>query len=285
MTRSLTAHLVADTKCLLGESPYWDEQSGELVWIDIDASVLHRYSDTVGVASSKVPNETTFVAASLDGGVVAAHPHGVDHVALDGSTRSIVPGWLDAGSSRTNDGAVDALGRLWVGSTTRDRQPASGGIGVIIDGIWHQRMTDLTLPNGIGWSPDGRTIYYVDTFAGTIWSAPFDPDGAMLGPSQPFVAMALDDGYIDGIAIDIAGNVWAAIWGGNAVLCFDPSGSVIRQVEVTAPKVTSCAFSGETLFITTADPDGTDPQGSGGLFAVEVGIAGVPVAPCALTAP
>jgi sugar lactone lactonase YvrE len=282
MTQTFTAKLVADTKCQLGESPFWDPKAEATVWLDIDASVMYRYSEAAGVTSSQVRDETTFVASASDGGIVAVHPGGVDHIAADGSAVVVIPGWLDTSTSKTNDGAVDERGRLWVGSTTRDRQHASGGIGVIIDGAWHQRMHQLTLPNGIGWSPDGQNIYYVDTFAGTIWTAGFDADHAELDTPTPFFEMPTDDGYIDGIALDTAGNVWAAIWGGSAVLRLDPSGAVIGRVAVGAPKVTSCAFGGETLYITTADPQRTDPPGSGGLFAVDVEIGGVPIEPCAL---
>ena len=280
--RSLKASLVADTRCGLGESPFWDDDSEVLTWVDIENSTLHRLSDGDAVSSSRLPEETSFVASALGGGVVAAHPLGVDHIDSDGAARRLVPGWFDSESSRTNDGAVDCRGRIWVGSTTRDRDPGSGGIGVVLAGVWEERTHGLTLPNGIGWSPDGRTIYYVDTFAGVLWKADFDVESTIIGHSEPFFEMPMDAGLIDGLSVDLEGGVWVAVWGGAAVLRLDPEGRLTTRVSVDAPKVTSCAFGGETLFITTADPEGVDPPGSGGLFAVDIGIEGVPVEPALL---
>jgi sugar lactone lactonase YvrE len=282
MVRSFTARLVADTRCGLGESPFWDEDAEVLSWVDIEASMMHRFSDGDAADPSPLPNETSFVALARGGGVVAVHPLGVDLMGSDGHVRQVASGWLDPVSSRPNDGAVDSHGRLWMGSTTRDRSPGSGAIGVVIAGAWEERMLHLTLPNGIGWSPDNRTIYYVDTFAGTLWRADFDLDAATVGRSDPFLEIPTDDGFMDGLCVDSMGSIWVAIWGGASVLCFDPAGRLAAEVSVAAPKVTSCAFGGETLFITTADAQGDDPPGSGGLFAVDVGVEGALVEPAHL---
>lgn len=279
MTPSLTAALVADTRCGLGESPFWNPTSSSLTWLDIDASTMWNYSESLGLTSSPVPDETTFAALTNTGGVIAAHASGVDLMGHGGASQRVVEGWLDASKYRTNDGAVDSKGRLWMGHTTRDRTPGSGDIGVIIDGVWARRVSDLTLPNGIGWSPDDATIYYVDTFGHTLWSADYDAESATLGSARRLYEMPAERGLMDGLAVDAEGRIWVAVWGGSAVLRLDPDGSVVGRAVVGAPKVTSCAFAGETLFITTADPDQTDPHGSGGLFAVDAGVAGVPVTP------
>jgi len=280
--RSFTAELVADTGCGLGESPFWDPGTASTGWLDIDTSTLLRLSDRMEVHFSLLPNESTFVAAAEDGGLVAAHPLGIDHIGADGVERRLVTGWIDATVERTNDGAVDQKGRIWVGSTRRDRRVGSGAIGVVSSGRWEERFSGLTLPNGIAWSPGGERIYYVDTLAGTLWQAAFDMESATVGASDPLFEMPTSDGLIDGICVDVTGGIWVAVWGGSAVLRLDPEGRIAGSVSVAAPKVTSCAFADTILYITSADPDGTDPPGSGGLFAVDVGIEGVPVAPARL---
>lgn len=280
---SLTSTLVAETGCGLGESPFWDPEIRSLAWLDISTSTFLRFPTGAKGDDPLLPEESTFVASAENGGLIAAHPLGIDHISGDGARRLLVPGWLDATLARTNDGAVDPVGRIWVGSTRRDRQVGSGGIGVVLSGRWDERVSGLTLPNGIGWSPDGQTMYYVDTLTGTLWQAPFEMETATIGISEALFEMPTSDGLIDGICVDVTGCIWMAIWGGSAVLRIDPKGQIIGSVSVGAPKVTSCAFGGTTLYITSADPDGTDPPGSGGLFAVEVGVEGVPVAPARLS--
>ena len=154
---------------------------------------------------------------------------------------------------------------------------------MVADGAWDERMHGMTLPNGIGWSRDDRIIYYVDTLAETVWKAEFDVESTILGQARPFFEMPASDGLLDGLAVDVEGGVWVALWGGSSVLRIDPAGRIAGRVTVDAPKVTSCAFVGETLFITTANPNGTDAAGSGGLFAAHVGVEGVPVEPALFT--
>ena len=279
LVRTFTATLLADTGCGLGESPFWDPRTRTVTWLDIDASRLLRFPDGSKVDSSFLPTESTFVALADDGGLIAAHPTGVDLIEGTGANRRLVPAWLDPAVARTNDGAVDPMGRIWVGSTRRDRRVGSGGIGVVTSAGWEERFSDLTLPNGIAWSPAGDVMYYVDTLTGTLWQAAFDMATATVGISEALFEMPTSDGLIDGICVDITGGIWMAVWGGSVVLRIDSAGHLIGRVSVAAPKVTSCAFGDTTLYITSADPDGTDPPGSGGLFAVDVGVEGVPVAP------
>ena len=277
MVATFRAALVADTGCGLGESPFWDDTTDSLAWVDIATSRLLRLSKVSEVDSSFLPNESTFAASAVGGGIVAAHPLGIDHIDTDGAHQHLVDGWLDPAIARTNDGAVDSRGRIWVGSTTRERAEGSGSIGVISAKAWEQRFGDLTLPNGIGWSPDDRTIYYVDTLSGTIWRADFEPDTAGVGRSTKFFELPRTEGLIDGICVDVDGGIWVAVWGGSCVLRLDPAGVIIARVDVGTPEVTSCAFVGSRLFITSADSSASGVSGAGGLFVVDVGIHGVPV--------
>ena len=209
---------------------------------------------------------------------------------LSGSTTSIRMAlrddWCPGGSipnplALTTEPSTAADGYGWGRPHEIVIQGAVGSVSVLA-GVWEERTHGLTLPNGIGWSPDGRSIYYVDTFAGVLWKADFDVESTIIGHSEPFFEMPMDAGLIDGLSVDLEGGVWVAVWGGAAVLRLDPEGRLTTRVSVDAPKVTSCAFGGETLFITTADPEGVDPPGSGGLFAVDIGIEGVPVEPALL---
>ncbi|MEX2422965.1 MAG: SMP-30/gluconolactonase/LRE family protein [Acidimicrobiia bacterium] len=278
------ADLLVDCRCLLGESPFWDPSLGAIAWVDIDRSQLHRLTPSTGsVAAVELPTETSFVAAAEAGGIVGASPLGVFARLDDESeTRMIASPWFDPELARPNDGAVDPNGRIWVGFTRRDREPESGAMGVVVDGEWVRRIESLTLPNGIAWSPDGDRMYYVDTFGGTLWTASYDSEAAVLADNQPLFGLERGRGLIDGICTDLDGTIWAAIWGGHAVLRIDATGREIGRVDVGSEKVTSCSFGppGSTvLYITSANPEGTDVPGEGGFFAVDVGVQGVPVAP------
>ena len=279
--------LLDDCRCRLGESPFWDPSLGAIAWVDVDQARLHRLTPSTGsVTTVGLPTETSFVAAADGGGIVGASPLGVFARSGDqGDTRMLAPPWFDSALARPNDGAVDFSGRIWVGFTRRDREPGSGAMGVVVDGAWTRRIGALTLPNGIAWAPDGSRMYYVDTFGGTLWTASYDPETADVAGNRPLFELERASGLIDGICVDVDGMVWAAIWGGHQVLRIDATGREIGQVRVGSEKVTSCAFGppGSTvLYITSANPEGVDERGEGGLFAVDVGVQGVPVAPAAV---
>lgn len=287
MTDSYHADLLDDRRCRLGESPFWDPAADAIGWVDIDQALLHRLTPSTGqVTTSDLPTETSFVAAVEGGGIVGASPRGV-FVRRDDETdtRMIAPPWFEPTLARPNDGAVDFAGRIWVGFTRRDREPESGAMGVVLDGAWTRRIDALTLPNGIAWSPDGGRMYYVDTFAGTVWSGSYDAESADLTDRRPLFELERGRGLIDGICVDTDGTVWAAIWGGHEVVRIDSRGREIGNVRVGSEKVTSCAFGppeSTVLYITSANPEGIDTHGEGGLFAVDVGVEGVPVAPAAV---
>lgn len=274
MNGSHTAALVADTNCGLGESPFWDPVAEAVTWLDIDAASLYRHVEGGETTSTAVAPETTFAAAASDGGLVVAGPTGIDHIDSVGNSALIAGTWMDPQAERTNDGAVDPRGRIWVGSTTRDRHEGTGSIGVVIAGAFQRKVLGLTLPNGIAWSPEGGVIYYVDTLAQTLWRAAYDMERPSLDIAEPLFRLSRDKGLIDGICVDEEGGIWVAVWGGFAVLRLSPEGDIVGRVDVPSPKVTSCVFVGDRLYITSANPDGSDPPGSGGLFAAEVGVTG-----------
>src|SRR5690606_24151505 len=140
---------------------FWDPASNLIAWVDIDRSQLHRLAPDTGQRTTEpLPGETSFVAVAEGGGLVCASPGGVLS-RVDGREDPVAPPWFDPDLARPNDGAVDFEGRVWVGATRRDREPGSGAMGVVIDDAWQSRIDELTLPNGIAWSPDGRRMYYV----------------------------------------------------------------------------------------------------------------------------
>jgi len=191
----------------------------------------------------------------------------------------------DIPSNRFNDGKCDPSGRFWVGSMAYDQAPKAANL-YMIDGTGEAtlKLDSVTISNGIVWTKDKSTMYYIDTPTSEIKA--FDYDDASGAISNMRVAIKVSDtlGFPDGMAIDEHDQLWVGMWNGNAVVCFDPkTGGVVSKIEVPAHNVTSCAFGGkdlDTLFITSASIDMTDGEKAkyplaGSLFKAVPGVKGV----------
>jgi sugar lactone lactonase YvrE len=274
----------------LGEGPVWDAERGRILWVDIDAGEVHTGTLRDGVIDDATPlvrlDETVgAVACAPDGRLLVAGARDLHAVDPDGRRGQRLVALIDpATNSRLNDGACDPAGRFLVGSMALDdrqeqeclyRLRDDGQVAVIDD--------DLTLSNGLGWSPDGSVLYSVDTTPGIVWSRPYEPASGACGARA--CALNVADGSPDGLCVDVAGNLWIAIWGAGEVRCHAPTGELRATVAVPAPNTSSVAFVGpalDTLLITTAREDLTAAQLaefplSGHLFTARLsGVAGLP---------
>jgi len=146
-------------------------------------------------------------------------------------------------------------------------------------------LDDVTVSNGIAWTKDKKTMYYVDSYLRRIDAFDYDDADGAITNRRVVVTIPEGGGSPDGIALDEEGNIWAALWGANAVGRFDPrTGKLLQKIEVPAPNVSSCAFGGknlDTLYITTARGELSKAQLeayplSGGLFSAKPGVKGMP---------
>lgn len=264
------------------EGPVWWTGWGGLRWVDGDAGDLLTLRDD-GIHRLHLGDEyAAFVRPRASGGFAAFGARTL-HLAdaVDGPARPVRS--FDLGDARFNDGAVDPQGRLLAGSMSR---PDAGTIGSVlrIDGDLSITtvLTGATVSNGIGFSPDDRTAYYVDTATGRIDRFAVI-DGELTG-RRPFVEIPAEQGLPDGLTVAADGSVWVALWGGHAVHGYDVGGVLRERVQLPVPQVSACAFGGDdlgTLFITTSaqglDVDhGTD---AGSVYAVRLGVTGMPVTP------
>jgi sugar lactone lactonase YvrE len=193
----------------------------------------------------------------------------------------------DRPHNRFNDAKCDPRGRLWAGTMDDNEVEASGRLYCFDDLQSIRRFKDnVNLSNGLGWSPDARTMYFVETLRGVIWAYDYDLDAGVPSNERVFAEVPSGDGYPDGICVDADGCVWLAHWGGWRVTRFAPDGSVARVLKMSVPQITSCAFGGvglETLYITTAAV-GLDAVAlakaplAGSVFAFNPGVRGLPVA-------
>jgi sugar lactone lactonase YvrE len=189
-------------------------------------------------------------------------------------------------SVRTNDGACDPWGRFWIGSMAFDSAEGHGSLYRFHDSIGVEKIaSNISISNGIGWSPDQRTMYYVDSGPGTIHTFDVDENG-QIANKRLLVRLNVErEGKPDGLCIDSQGGIWVAIWGGNEVRRYSPSGEQLNRVKLPTSQPSSCAIGGAygtTLYITTAQEDlppstlDAEPD-AGRLFCVDVQITGVPI--------
>ncbi|WP_084958463.1 SMP-30/gluconolactonase/LRE family protein [Thermoactinospora rubra] len=253
----------------LAEGPVWDPLGERLLWVDIPTGRIMEGRLRMGAlevaCTHTLPGTVGAAVPGTDGSILVAARDGFAVVGLTGVTTG--PRVLPEGvASRFNDGKCDPAGRFLAGSLALDgrtgeerlyRLESGGRVSVVAEG--------LTVSNGLGWSPDGRTMYHVDSRPGVVWAQPYDPETGRVGPRR--AAITVTDGLPDGLSVDVEGNLWLAVWGAGQVRRLSPDGRLLDAVSLPVPKVSSAAFVGETLVVTTA---------GGGLFAVEVGVAGVP---------
>jgi sugar lactone lactonase YvrE len=264
----------------LGEGVRWDAGAGVVRFVDYDAQRLHAYDPHTGAMRSR--------ALGAPVAALARWGDGPDHVgtARTGFARVadgvalLGPPVADGREEWCNDARCDARGRFWAGTATRGSRAGTGSL-YRLDGAAQPplRMLDgVGMGNGIGWSPDDRTMYFVDSHRRRIDAFAFDVETGTPSERRPFVELAPDDGLPDGLAVDAQGGVWVAIWGAGVVRRHAPSGRLDAIVELPARHVTSVALAPDALYVATAtDGDEATPL-AGALFRCDVGVAGLPEA-------
>jgi len=184
--------------------------------------------------------------------------------------------------ARMNDGGVDFAGRFFAGSVSANSEQANGSLHCLRpDGSAERIFGDVRLSNGIGWSADGRSMYFVDTLRGSLDR--FDYELATGAPHgrRSVVVFPSDDGLPDGLCIDAEDRIWVALWGAGAVHCYTPTGELLRIVRAPCKNITACNFGGEDnniLYITSAAIDDEPIPAAGKLFACQVGARGATIA-------
>jgi sugar lactone lactonase YvrE len=276
----------------LGEGVRWDGRCDELLRVDILAGRVYR--DRVDDDGALIPVRvyelpwTIGMIAPIedDAGWLLGAGRGFVHLAPDGSHRSIAE--VSPPSTRMNDGACDPQGRFWAG-TLADDHHAGGGALYRLDrtGRTEQVLDGLTIPNGVGWSPDGRTMYLVDSGPRVVHAFTFDPERGALSAERVLVTVAEGDGAPDGMTVDAAGDLWVAIYGGGQVRRYSPDGVLREGLTVPARQSTCCAFAGpglHRLYVTTATENWTDEQrradpAAGLVYRLDTDTVGHPAAP------
>ena len=284
------AELVLDVQAELGEGPFWHSEQKRLYWLDIEKRQLHCFDPMSQVnlsepldrrVASIVPTNDNSLLLAGEGGIEEYWPE-TDEWTFLGNPEKSLP------ANRLNDGKASPEGRFLFGSLSMAKEINQASLYVMDhDGSVRQILSGLTNSNGLGWSPNGKTFYHIDTPTRHI--SAFDYDACHGGiRNRRVVVRFLDDpeiGRPDGMTIDSEGMIWVAHWEGSRVTRWNPaSGEILAEVHVPASQVTSVAFGGECLdmlYITTARYHlaGENLAGqpyAGGLFAIAPGVTGLP---------
>ncbi|BCY09794.1 SMP-30/gluconolactonase/LRE family protein [Actinoplanes sp. L3-i22] len=284
MTESYTARPSGAGVYHLGEGPVWDPARRRLLWVDIDGHTVHQgeldeAAGTIGVTGTwRFTAEACAVAVAESGELLVAERETLTRIDLDGTRTELARVLPHGSASRLNDGAVDPAGRFLVGSLDpRQRSGTEVLVRLDRDGLT-TLDADLTLSNGLAWSPAGDRLYSIDTVPGVVWVRDYGPS---CGPRHE--AFRITDGLPDGMCADADGNLWIAVWGGGRVERRTPQGRLLATVTVDAPHTTSVTFAGpdlNLLVITTATTDLTPADlahhpDSGRLFIADVDAAGL----------
>lgn len=271
----------------LCEGPCWDESTRTLVWVDILAGVVntvdplsgHRQRHALGMPVSAV-------APRVHGGWVAAVERGF--LLLDagwGAAGDVIDAPGQPVGTRFNDGHCDPEGRFWAGTLAYDGTPeASALYRLDPDGSVRKVLDRVTNSNGIGWSPDGGTMYYVDTGRGSVDRLELELLTGVVTGRSPVARIDPSDGLPDGLTVDAEGYLWLALWGGACVRRYRPDGTLEHVIRLPATQVTSVTFGGDglgELFITTAREGLSREQRTGqplagSIFHWRPGVAGLP---------
>ncbi len=277
----MRAEQVSDPVAYHGEGPVWSTRWGGLRWVDMLAGDVLSLAATGAISRRHVGSVAAAIRPRRQGGAVIGVERGFALEDVDGTLTPLDALWTDD-RVRMNEGGCDPDGRFYCGSMAYDQRPGAGALYRLDpDLAVCVVLRQVTVSNGLDWSPDGSRAYYVDTPTQRVDVFDYDTEAGLTG-RRPFAEIAAEVGRPDGLTVDAQGGVWVALYGGGAVRRYTPDGVLDEVVEVAAKKVTACTFGGphlDQLFITTSreglEP-GADPL-AGSLFRVVVGVTGLPV--------
>jgi len=285
-----------EAPCLLGESPMWLPNEQQLVYCDIPGRTLHRFDPASGESKQwGFDCDLGSCAPTDDGAILIAMRDGIWRFdPRTGHCTALAEPPYDTADERFNDGKCDPQGRFWVGTIYEPRQPALAVLYSFSDGELQRRADGITVSNGLAWSPDGRTMYWSDSHAHTVFAFDFDGDtGAIDNPrefatfprKQPGQDLATYGGRPDGAAVDAEGCYWSAMFEGQRLIRLSPQGELIREVKLPVRCPTMPCFGGphlKTIYITSARANRPIEEleaqpWAGCVLAIDVDVPGLPV--------
>ncbi len=268
----------------LGEGPVWLGGPAELWFVDIKGSRIHCFGEAGRRSSFATPELAAFIFPCAQGRFICGLKSGLFHFdPADGQFAPVARVDDAKAGNRLNDGCIDPEGRLWFGTMDIDERDASGSLYRYAAGSLTRMDSGYVISNGPAMSPDGRTLYQVDTVNQQVLAFDVDASGGLSG-KRLFTRIEQPGAYPDGPAVDCEGNVWIALYGGWGVACHSPQGRLLHTLRLPVACCTKVAFGGDdlrSLYITTASTGLSAEERAaqplaGGLFRVRVDTPGLP---------
>ena len=266
----------------LGEGPIWSANTNSVTWTDITQNTFHTADiDTGRTMSFGVPSMVGAIAHSKDGGYIAATQKGFARIGVDGKyspLHSFLPDDM-----RMNDGKVDPSGRFWAGSMALSFEKGRGSLYVLEkDNSYRSILDDITLSNGMGWSPDAQYFYYIDSVPGVLKRFDYDLHTGQISNPKDLITFDSSSGIPDGMSMSSDGKIVIALWDGGRIEIYEPSGEKVSEITLGVSRPTSCTFAGpnrDILIVSTASQgiDRADEPLAGKILAVTgTGLSGLP---------
>ncbi len=254
----MEADILLNKAMLLGEGPTWDHRTNRMYCVDILNHKIHFFDeggsndgthDVGKMIGFVVPAEDGRFLCGLEDGIALFHP-------TQNSVEYISKPEEESIGNRFNDGKCDSKGRVWCGTMNLDESIVSGNLYRVSGKDVSHQLGGIGISNGLDWSLDNKTFYYIDTPTQTVKAFDFDLDGGTISGPRVVINVDAAMGFPDGMTVDSEGMLWIAHWGGFCVRRWDPhTGKILQKITVPAPQPTSCCFGGknlDTLYITSA---------------------------------
>ncbi len=245
--------------CTLGEGPIWDEENYSLIWVDITEGKVHELDVLEQrTRTLDVKDLVGSVALCDDGDLLIALKSGISLVdRKNGDIKKLLDPEEFLKDNRFNDGKCDPAGRFWIGSMNMDEETPSGNLYRLDSDLVCDRLLDeLTISNGLAWSPDQKTFYHIDSPTMEVVAFNYNIDNGELTNRHTVITIPEKEGFPDGMTIDSEGMLWICHWGGWQVARWNPgTGEKLTSIKMPVSQVTCCTFGGKDykdLYVTTA---------------------------------
>lgn len=266
----------------LGEGPIWTPETNSVTWTDITQNTFHTANiDTGKTESFGVPSMIGAIAHTKDGHYIAATQKGFARISVDGQYSPLHSFLQD--DMRMNDGKVDPAGRFWAGSMALSFEKDRGSLYVLeTDNSYQKILGNITLSNGMGWSPDARYFYYIDSIPGVLKRFDYDLDNGKISNPKNLITFDAASGVPDGMSVSSDGKIVVALWDGGRIEIYEPTGAKVSEIKLGVSRPTCCTFAGpnqDILIVSTASQgiDRADEPLAGKILAVTgTGLSGPP---------
>jgi sugar lactone lactonase YvrE len=273
--------LLLQSDAEVGEGPIFLGNS--LLWVDIPFGKIHNTNlGTLKTETTTLDTRVGAVAPFQAGENLAIACKEGFGIFADGKLDIRDP-FLGDSNYRMNDAKCDALGRFWGGSCQMDFETGKGKLHRWEGGKDDKVMVEsLSLPNGIGWNSENTLMYLADSMAKKVYVSDFDLADDFVPKFRELIS--IDSGVPDGLAVDVDGCIWLAVWGGSRVSKISPQGKILEEHHFPVAQPSSCAFGSDgTLYVTSARAGVSEAELlsqplAGSLFTLSTSTAGVPVA-------